>query len=360
MDESTSRLLDAYIEQRTSPTLFLSSFFKLTERGIHASEHVEVDIRRGEPRLAVPVQDVTVGARKIETSKFENRKYRPAVVKLETPISVWSTAKRRPGENTFQDPDFRRAAREEAFMAMNECEDMTRRSVELQCAQILQTGVVDLKDENGVTIYTLDYQARPSHFLTTTAWAADGNTGDPFADIDALGIAVRRDGKQKGTDLIFGTTAMVRFLASAKVKTRLDNLGLQRLQEVAPADRPDGATFYGTMVIGQYKYNLWMYDGYYIDPETLEPTPYVGDTNVVMVAAAGRRDLTFGAIPQFVPPDARAMQFMPSRMSSVSQQFDMTTNVWVTPDGSTLTLSVGTRPLAVPTALDTFGCLTVA
>ncbi len=356
-DSSTTRMLDAYIEQRQSPQLFLSSFFKPS---FHDSEFVEIDIRRSEPHIAVPVVSVDSGTRKYELSLYDNKKFKPPVYDSEVSISAWSAKERQPGVDPFQSPDFRSAARNEAFRSMAELEDMTKRAVELQCAQIFQTGVVTLKDSTGATIYTLAFGARPTHFVTTTAWAANGSSGDPFADIENMGIEIRRHGKLPATDLIFGKTAMQRFRVNTKVNTELDNLAKQRFQNLAPVDRPGGATFYGTIRIGHYEYKLWMYDGFYLDPQTLEATPYVDDNNVIVLAEQGRKDLTFGSIPTFIDPEQRALQFMPARMSSAAEGFDMSTNAWVTPDGKHLQLSVGTRPLAIPTALDTFGCLTVA
>jgi hypothetical protein len=359
-DASTTRMLDAYIEQRQSVPMFLSSFFKTTPRSFHNSEYVEVDIRRAEPYLAIPVQSVESGTRKHEASVYTNKKHKPPVYDMETSISAYTASKRQPGVNPFQDPNFRAAALSEAFVNLGELEDMIRRAVELQASQIFQTGVISLKDATGAEIFGLDFGMRPTHLVTTTAWAADGSTGDPFTDIENLGIELRRHGKLPATDLIFGKTAMQRFRVNTKVNTQLDNLAKQRWQDLAPVTRPGGATYYGTIAIGHYNYRLWMYDGFYIDPETLEATPYVGDANVIMLAEQGQRVLTFGSIPMFIPPDARAMQFLPTRLSSVEQGFDLSTNVWVTPDGKHLKLSAGTRPLCVPTALDTFGCLTVA
>lgn len=359
-DSSTTRMLEAYIEQRTSPKLFLSSFFSTTPRSFHSSEFVEVDIRRMEPRLAIPVQSVNAGARQHEASKYTNKKFLPAVYQQEATISAWSTSQRRPGVDPFQDVSFRQAALDEAFRVMNEIEDMMRRGIELAIAQIFQLGVVTLKDDANQTIYTIDFEARASHFITTTPWAADGTTGDPLADLEAAGEVVRTHGKMPATDVILGKTARQRFFVNAKVRGQLDNLGMQRLQDINVENRPAGATYLGTIVAGNYRYRLWAYDDFYIDPVTSEVTPYVADNKVIMLAEQGRRILTFGSIPMFTPPDARAAQFLPARMSSVEQGFDMTTNVWVTPNGQHLKLFAGTRPLPVPVAIDTFACLTVA
>src|SRR5688572_24911099 len=117
-DASTTRMLDAYIERRVSPPLFLSSFFRVSPRSFHNSEHVELDIRRGEPYLAIPVQSVTSGARKHEATVYTNKKFTPPVYDLESTISAWTTSQRRPGSDPFEDPNFRRAALDEAFGIM--------------------------------------------------------------------------------------------------------------------------------------------------------------------------------------------------------------------------------------------------
>lgn len=358
-DDSTTRMLDAYVERRVSPSMFFTSLFGLNPRGIHSSEFVEQDVRRGEPRIAIPVPSITSGARKVENTDYQNVKYKPAVIKLESTISAWSTTKRRPGVNPFEDPDFIRAATSEAFQAVNDCEDMTRRTVELMAAQIFQTGKIALKDSGNVTIYPVDFGARPSHYLTTTQWAANGASGDPIKDIAAMCKTIRRNGKRRPTDIVFGSGARDRFFINTNVKTLADNLGLQKFLDIAPQDAPEDVSYIGQLVVGNYRLRAWEYDADYIDPASEESTPFLADNNVVILVRDAQREQTYGDIPQFLPADAELMQFLPPRMTSLEAGFDLTTNVWVSPDRTNLNLSVGTRPLPIPTALDCHGCLTV-
>ena len=51
------------------------------------------------------------------------------------------------------------------------------------------------------------------------------------------------------------------------------------------------------------------------------------------------------------------MRYMPPRMRNVRRGMDLWTNCWVTPDGTTLMGGVASRPLLIPTAIDTYGCL---
>lgn len=356
-DNSNTRMLEAYEEQRNMSPLFLSSHFRTPPENFHSSEKVEIDVRRGEPRIAIPLPNIQSGARKHERSKYVNHGYTPPVYDQEVDISAYSTSKRLPGQDPFQSPDFRKNALAEALSALRETEEMIRLAVELQCGQIFGSGVITQVDANGVTIHTEDFKLKATHFVqVSTPWGADGS-GDPFADIIALEQVVRRDGKKKPKKLVFGSTAMARFLINTKVKASLDNLGLQGMFDIKP-QMGDDAHYFGRMLIGTTWFEIWMYDSYYLHPQSGAATPFVADEHVLMLTD-GRLDLTFGEIPMFVPPEARAAQFLPQRMSSAKQGFDLTTNVWVTPDGKHLKLTAGTRALAVPTAGDTFGRLRV-
>ena len=51
--------------------------------------------------------------------------------------------------------------------------------------------------------------------------------------------------------------------------------------------------------------------------------------------------------------------FLPPRISSSDRGLDLTTNAWITPDNKHVKVSAGTRPLTIPTAIDTYARLTV-
>jgi hypothetical protein len=357
-DASTTKLIGMYVEQSTAP-MFLSGFFQSPPQNFHNSEKVEQDVIRDDEDIAIPVQSLAAGGRKNEASKYTNKGYTPPIFKEEVSISAHDLLKRQPGNNPFQDPNYLAAATEVVFGASRKLEMKIRRTVELMAAQVLSTGQLALLDENSNSIYALDFVPKATHFITTgTTWPADGATGDPLGDLDGLAVVVRRDGKKKPTRLVFGSLAMQRFLANAKVRERLDNRGMQNMGQMAPAVRGEGATFMGWVWIGQYRMEMWMYDGFYRDPITNTFLPYVADQHVLMLSDGAPLDLTFGNIPHIARPDQRAMAFLP-RISSSERGLDLIPNAWVTEDGMGLTVQIGSRPLTIPTALDTFGRLDV-
>lgn len=356
-DASTRQMIEMYMEE-ASPPMFLSGFFQSPPRNFHTSELVEFDIQRDDEAIAIVIQDLKAGARDNAATTYTNKEFAPPVFKERGTINSYDMIKRRPGQINFAEPDFAANAMEETFSITRKLEAKIRRSIELMAAQVLQNGALTLTDETGEALYTLDFQAKATHKAKVSAtWATDGSTGDPIADISALAATVRRDGKRNPTKLIFGANALGRFLASPAVKALLDK-NVMNIGALAPEVRGQGATFMGWVWLGNYRLEMWTYDGYYRDPETGNLVNYVDPENVIMLSD-GRLDLSYGAIPRLLPPDPQIAAFLPPRMSDSGRGLDLTLNAWITEDREHLKVSVGTRPLTIPTAIDTFARLRV-
>ena len=357
-DESTIRMIELYNEEAEAP-MFLAEFFKSPARNFHNTEEVEIDILRDDEDVAVVIQDLTVAPRSNQNNVFTNKLFVPPIYDEELAITAFNLIKRQPGVDPFQDPNFGANALREAFSGFAKLERKIRRAIELQASQVLQSGVLTLTDGAGNTLFSLDFSPKSTHFVTVAAdWAADGTTGDPLADLESLSNVIRRDGKKRPDRLIFGADAMNRFLANPKVIEEL-NFRRAALIDMAPVDRGNGATFRGTIRVGHYMMEMWMYDGFFSAPTTGTPTPYVGEDRVIMLSSDGRLDLTFGSIPLLASPESRALPFLPSQIRSTDRGMALTTNSWLTPNNKALMVSAGTRPLCIPTALDTFGALDV-
>lgn len=338
--------------------MFFASNFKTGPRNIHNTETIELDVVREDEDIAVPVPDITAGYRNNERTKYVNKGFTPPVIKEQITVVVWEQFKRQPGMNPFENPDFARAAGEQVFSGLRLVANKVRRTCELMSSQVMQSGTISIPDAAGATIYTLDFGVRAGHKVTTTAWAADGSTGDPLGDIGALSHVIRKDGKRRPGRLAFGNGAMKRFLKNAAVQTQLDKTKLN-LGALDPANRSEDATFYGMIWVENYQYELWLYDAYYKHPQTGTLTPYLGDNKVVMWSPNARMDLSYGLIPKMTTPDARAANFLPPRMSIPEIGIDLQAFSYFTPDGDNLIVTLGARPLTIPTELDSFGCLTV-
>lgn len=354
-DSTTYRLLRAYIEDATSP-MFLSGFFQSPPENFHTSEKVSIDIERDDRDIAVVIQDFTVGRRQNESSIYTNKEFTPPIYDEEGVITAYDLIKRIPGEDPYMAPDFQANATVRAFKLMRKLENKVRRAIELQAAQVLQTATLDLKDSNGTTLYALDYKPKTSHFPNASvSWATSAST-KPFDDLESLADVILSDGKVEATDVLMGRTAFLNFQKAAQVQAMADNRRFDVVNITAPETRGAGGKFNGVVSVGQYRLNIWTYGGRYKDPQSGNTTPYIDDDKVIMIGP-GRLDLSFGAIPLLRGPEQRALPFLPPRVSDGGVGVDLTTNAWFTPDGRHLMVSAGTRPLCIPTAIDTFGCL---
>jgi hypothetical protein len=351
-DASTIQLIDMYLEEATTP-LYLSGKFRSPPQNFHTTEEVEFDIQRDDESVAVVITDLNVGPRNSESTLYTNKKFKPPIFDEQGAVSSYDMMQRQPGQSPFASPDYAANAVRQSYAIFRRLELRIRRAIELMASQVLQTGKLTLINNAGVALYELDFQPKTTHMVTATiTWALDGTTGDPLKDLGDLATVVRRDGKIEPKRLTFGDSAFLRFLANPKVQKALDVRRMETAQ-IAPVSRGQGATFQGWVWIGHYRFEIWTYDGYYKHPQTGVLTAYI-DTDNVLMDGDGRLDLTFGAIPIIVPPDQRAMPFLPPRISSGGRGLDLTTNAWITEDNKHVMVSAGTRPLTIPTAIDTF------
>ena len=337
--------------------LFLSGFFRSPPQNFHNSQQIEIDIVRSGEDVAIVVQDISTGYRMNSNDIYTNKGFTPPVFKEAGPINVYDLMNRMPGQNPFEDSNFQANAIVKSFDLFRKLERKIRRAMELMASQVLQTGTITAIDNNGTSLYVLNFQPKSTHFPTSAIpWGQVGAT--PVADIRSLATVIRTDGLTRPDSLIFGEDAFEYFIQNATVLQRLgqDNVRIE-MGAIMPETRGQGATFMGFIWIGSYRYSMWTYDGRYEDPQTKVSTPFMHPQKVIVMDSQARLDATFGGVPRLVPPDSRVLPFLPGRISNVGGGVDMFTNAWVTADGESLYAGASARPLMIPTAIDTFGCL---
>lgn len=358
-DNSTKRLLRPFVQMAPAP-LFLSGFFQSPPENFHTSEEVEIDIQRDGEDVAVAIQNIGDSGRVNENSTYSNKTFKPPIFKEIGVLGAQNLMKREPGNTPFTDFTYEAIALQRAARLTGKLQNKIRRSIEMMSSQVLQTGQLTLVNQDGVAVYTLNFQPKSSHFAPVgTNWAADGSGGDRLEDLAARASLIRQHGHRNPDVVIMGATAWHRFIASDKVRDafKRDGLGLGQL---APQRRgAEGATFQGYVWAGSYRFEVWTYNGYYVHPQTGVPTPYVADDKIIMLSSQARLDLTFGAVPLIGDPPRDALRFLPTRVSDGGRGLDMTLNAWFQPDRTGVNLSVACRPLTVPTEIDSFACLDV-
>jgi len=357
---TTRRMISAYY-QEASPTAFFSGMFQTRPENFHTSEEVEIDIVRSEEDVSIVIQDLSTGYRMNSDDLYTNKGFKPPVHKEGIPINAFDLIKRMPGQNPFESPDFRANVITKMFTGMRKVERKIRRAIELQASQVMQTGVVTLADINGTALYTLDYQPKSAHFPTAgTSWAS-ATLAQKIADLQSLCNVIRGNGLTKPDQLIMGETAWENLLqttgfADVRFDSRRADVGT-----ITPARSVgEGGIYHGTIEVGNYKLDLFTYDGRYKDPQSGTSTQFMDPGKIIVRASGGRMDATFGAIPNIgalLGASGRLIPELPNRMSSAANGMDLFTNVWMSTDGEQLFGGVGARPLMIPTAIDTYGCL---
>lgn len=354
-DTTTSKMIRAY-NQSAPPTLFLSGLFKSPPENFHNSEEVEIDVMRDDEEIAVAIHDLSTGHRWNSTDDFTNKKFKPPVFSEAFALQSSDLLNREFGTTTNSDTIDQTKAMLRALRSFSRLEPKIRRSIELQASQILTTGIVTLVDSNGNAVYTLSFQPKATHFPTASiAW--DNANSTKAADLNALSEVIRNDGLSEPDLIIMGSGSFEECLNDSDFLNRFDTRRVD-LGNIGPMQKVgNGGIFRGMVEIGNYKYELWTYNGRYKHPQTGVKTLYVPNDKVIIATSSARLDATFGNIPRIVPPDGRVLKYMPSRMRNTRGGMDLHPNAWVTPDGTTLAGSLGSRPLLIPTAIDTFGCL---
>ena len=342
--------------QMRSPSGFLSRFFTVKPGGIYNGDKVAIDVERFGEDVAIAIKKCT-GPNLNDFDEFTTKEFEPPSYGEAFPLDVCDLLNRMAGVDPFTAAYTEYAGQLVAKMVkgFTLIDDKIIRAVELQASQILQTGILTLTDSAGNTVYTLDFKPKATHFPTVgTAW--DNAASDPLGDLESLAKVIRADGKVNPDRLVMGGTALSNFLKHADVKEALDNRRIN-IGEIAPQFADSGATFYGFVWVGAYQFEIWTYPETFKHPQTGVPTDYVSADKVIMTSSRTRLDMTSARVPLPLGPDPRVASLLPGRMSSRLKGFDVTPNVYATPNGKQIMGELESRPLLIPVQIDGFGCI---
>lgn len=342
--------------QMRSPSNFLTRFFTLKPGGDYNGDKVTIDIERYDEDVAIAITKCT-GPNLNDIDQFTTKEFKPPAYGEAFPLDVCELLNRMAGVDPYSAAYTSYASQlvskmMKGFMLVDH---KIQRAVELQASQIMQTGKLTLTNKTGSTVYELDFKPKATHFPTvSTSWSDPA--ADPLSDLEALAKVIRADGKVNPDILIMGETALRNFLENDAVQAVLDNRRIE-VGEIMPQFNDSGATMYGFIWIGNYRFSIWSYPDTYKDPQTGQPVEYIAPDKVVMTSSRTRMDMTFARVPLPLGPDPRVEGLLPGRVTSTAEDFDVTPNVYATPNGKQVMGELESRPLLVPVQIDGFGCL---
>ena len=350
----TKHMAREYVQEAPTP-MALSSLFSSEPRNYYSSETIEFDIEREGEEVAPVLTDIKNGNTKFALDEYTNKEFKAPVIREEFSINAFDMIKRQLGQISFTDPNFRANAMTQFMKHMRYGGKRQRRTIELMASQILQTGTVTLKDDLGDAAYTIDFKPKATHFPTfATAWTDLANA-DPISDLESLCDVIHTDGQSMPERAIFGQGSWQNFQRNETVLKLLDNRRLV-IGGIDPSEPTPGLRYMGYLELTGYRLALYTYKGEYKDVGAVANARYLKSESVVVLSENMRLDATWGAIPQIVPPETRAMSFLTGRLPMASVGMDFTTNAWIAQDGESITGTLGSRPLLIPTSIDRFGC----
>lgn len=218
------------------------------------------------------------------------------------------------------------------------------RAIELQRSQVLQSGIVKLK--NGDSI---DYKRQASSMVVKTGTEAWGQVGASILGDLAKGMQfLRSEGKSGAVsvNVMFGSAAFSKFMSSPEVKEQAEWRNIKRMDLNMPQfDNVSGMVYHGQIAAGDYMVNIWTYNETYIDPITKEEKSYIEADNVVMVADDFKGKTSFAGVPAILGDTVSGQYVAP-----VEGEFyirDVIDQVKMTWD-----FIISSAPLAVPVSID--------
>lgn len=175
------------------------------------------------------------------------------------------------------------------------------RSHELQCAQVLDTGIIIV--DFGVNYDFKRLAASKVDKGTGAYWDID--TVDPYKDLIIAAKFLRETGKASGGsyNAIFGESAIQAFLNNKIVKDRA-NIRNFKLDDIVgePQKETVGSTYHGTVSAGPYDIHMWSYPQSYETTAGVN-TPYINTKKVIVLPENPTFIMGYCAVPQLIKSD---------------------------------------------------------
>lgn len=282
----------AKYSDRSKPKSGLLSFFKPKTT---TAKKVSIEVRRNGRKISVDVQRCTDPVRNI-FSKSTEKIFEPPFHSESFDFTACEAYERTFGSDNAPSKYDAKSMVGDAAENLAAIEDKIMRAKIKQAADVLQTGVVTIK--NGDSIDFKRKAASMKVLAGGAKWDAP-STADPLQDLyDGLEF-LRTQGLSSGTSInaLFGTNAMSNFLSNAKVKELADFRNIKRLEIGMPQfNETTGMVFHGQIAAKDYIVNLWTFVDSYEDA-TGADVKYIDTNNAILVADDFEGDLVHAGVP---------------------------------------------------------------
>lgn len=256
-------MLEAF-DQKAKPTKFLSSWFPTTERDIVDTDTVDIDIKRGNEKIAIDVSKY-VGETRNSNNQFTSKEFTPPAYNEYFSYVGKQLQKRLPGRTEYD--KISPMAQLLAIITDDQVkgQDKITRAIEVMCSTALLTGTIIL-----INNVSVDYKQKSTHDFDAAIDWDEVSTATPWVELDKACDLNRKDGKGISEVGIFGSNSLQWLLAATKMQNRL-NLRHAELANIKSSMMNDeGAVFHGLLDTGNYTLQVWTYPQYYDIPTDAE------------------------------------------------------------------------------------------
>ena len=266
----------------------------LFPRETYQAQLLSIQVQRNRQLVAVDVQRCTDPHRNI-FSKSTEKLFRPPFYKESIDFCKCDGYEASYGSGIVPSEGVTRTLASSTIREMQAIKNKVERAIELQRSQVLQTGIVTLK--NGDSI---DYKRRAESISgVTTPWSDP--TADAYGDLVKGMRFLRGKGQSSATSInvIFGENALTNFMQNDAVKENLEIRRADKINIVMPQfDNVTGMVYHGQASAGDFIINIWTYNESYLDPDdNVTEKNYIDPDNVIMVPSDFIGETSFASTP---------------------------------------------------------------
>ncbi len=291
MNIYTTAFLNGVVDSLLRPPSFLLDMF-FPSVVTSEQEEIKFDVADGKRRIAPFVHPLKEG-KVVESLGYKTNTFTPAYIKDKRVFDPSKALKRRAGERIGGDVSNMDRARANLAVALEDQLAMLTRRLEVMAAEVLRTGKATITGE-GFPSVVVDFGRAVGHTLTLGAGSKWGDAGvKPLNNVEDWALTVAQASGATVTDVLFTVGAWRKFRENTDAQNAIDTQLGQLANFQIPISSVEGLEFKGT--IGGKR--LWVYTGWYVDPQTGTEVAIIQDGWVILVAQNGLLGTRhFGAI----------------------------------------------------------------
>lgn len=330
-------VLNRVVASLPAPAPFLlNSFFRAVQT--EQSEEIHFDVDSGRRRLAPFVSPVVAG-QVVQSQGYTTKTFKPAYIKDKRVFDANRPFKRAIGERIGGEMSPEQRLRAVLASDLTDQIAMLIRRQEVMAAEVLRTGKITVKGDRYPEV-VVDFgrhaDLTPAALTGTARWGQ--SAAKPMQNLQDWSMAVTQQSGATANIVVMDAATFRVFSANPEVKELLDRFrGRDSLNSTVIGE---GGRFMGST--GDFE--IWVYAGWYEDPDTGALTPYLPYGTVIISSPDLEGVRCYGGIKD----EEAGFQALPFFSKS-----------WVEKDPAVRYLLLQSAPLTVPYRVNASLCATV-